>query len=151
MKALTLHQPWASLIARGVKTIETRSWRPPGSLIGERIAIHAGKQVVGLRFLNGDTIGAIAQLYGPDWQKNIPTGAVVATAVLVRAVQVYGLDEQDARNVVLAGGPPTEYVTWDPYGDFSAGRWLWFLDSVERIEPPIAAVGHQRLWEWNSS
>lgn len=40
MKMLTLHQPWASLIACGVKTIETRSWstdyRGP-------LAIHAGK------------------------------------------------------------------------------------------------------------
>lgn len=39
MKALTIRQPWASLIAHGVKTIETRSWsteyRGP-------LAIHAG-------------------------------------------------------------------------------------------------------------
>ena len=42
MKALTLHQPWASLIACGAKRIETRSWPPPKSLIGKRIAIHAG-------------------------------------------------------------------------------------------------------------
>ena len=41
MKAITLHQPWASLIAEGVKTIETRSWAPPAALWGERIAIHA--------------------------------------------------------------------------------------------------------------
>ena len=27
MKMLTLHQPWASLVALGIKTIETRSWR----------------------------------------------------------------------------------------------------------------------------
>lgn len=41
MKALTLHQPWASLIAAGVKTIETRSWstRYRGPL-----AVHAGKR-----------------------------------------------------------------------------------------------------------
>ena len=26
VKSLTLHQPWASLIAHGVKSIETRSW-----------------------------------------------------------------------------------------------------------------------------
>ncbi len=42
MKALTVRQPWASLIALGVKTIETRSWKAPDSLIGECIAIHAG-------------------------------------------------------------------------------------------------------------
>ena len=39
MKALTVRQPWASLIALGVKTIETRSWRAPKALIGERIAM----------------------------------------------------------------------------------------------------------------
>lgn len=41
MKVLSLHQPWASLVALGVKTIETRSWRAPASLIGERFAVHA--------------------------------------------------------------------------------------------------------------
>lgn len=39
MKALTIRQPWASLIALGVKTIETRSWR---TNYRGPIAIHAG-------------------------------------------------------------------------------------------------------------
>ena len=39
MKALTIMQPWASLIACGAKTIETRSW--PTKYRGP-IAIHAG-------------------------------------------------------------------------------------------------------------
>ena len=26
MKALTLREPWASLVLEGVKTLETRSW-----------------------------------------------------------------------------------------------------------------------------
>lgn len=41
MKAITLHQPWASLVAEGVKTIETRSWSTKyrGPLV-----IHAGLQ-----------------------------------------------------------------------------------------------------------
>lgn len=30
MKALTLHQPWASLVAVGAKKIETRSWSNTG-------------------------------------------------------------------------------------------------------------------------
>ncbi len=29
MKALSVKQPWASMIARGEKTIETRTWRTP--------------------------------------------------------------------------------------------------------------------------
>lgn len=42
IKAITVHQPWASLIVLGIKTIETRSWRLPDSMVGQRIAIHAG-------------------------------------------------------------------------------------------------------------
>lgn len=39
MKVLTLHQPWASLIALGIKTIETRSW---STQYWGPLAIHAG-------------------------------------------------------------------------------------------------------------
>ena len=46
MYAITLHQPWASLIALGLKTVETRSWPAPARLVGQRIAVHAGKRLV---------------------------------------------------------------------------------------------------------
>lgn len=43
MKALTVWQPWASLISLGWKRYEFRSHaRVPRSIIGGRIAIHAG-------------------------------------------------------------------------------------------------------------
>ena len=47
MKAITLWQPWASLVALQIKTIETRSWPAPKALIGQRIAIHASKKQPG--------------------------------------------------------------------------------------------------------
>ena len=40
MKALTLHQPWANLVALGHKQIETRSW---ATKYRGALAIHAGK------------------------------------------------------------------------------------------------------------
>jgi hypothetical protein len=43
VKVLTLHQPWASLIAVGVKTIETRSW---STQYRGPLAIHAGAKFV---------------------------------------------------------------------------------------------------------
>ena len=46
MYAITLLQPYAQLIADGVKPYETRSWKPPGHLIGQRIVIHAAKRKV---------------------------------------------------------------------------------------------------------
>lgn len=45
MKAISLWQPWASLIACEAKPFETRSWAPPRDLIGQPIAIHAAKKV----------------------------------------------------------------------------------------------------------
>jgi hypothetical protein len=61
VKALTVRQPWASLIACGAKTIETRSWRT--SYRGP-IAIHAGKTIDGIRTLPGDCEGSVEG----DWR-----------------------------------------------------------------------------------
>lgn len=47
MKALTLWRPWPYAIfhlpPHVAKRVENRSWKPPVTLIGHRIAIHAGK------------------------------------------------------------------------------------------------------------
>jgi hypothetical protein len=45
MKAISLWQPWASLIAAGLKPYETRNWAPAPSMIGQTIAIHAAKKI----------------------------------------------------------------------------------------------------------
>lgn len=42
MKALTIWQPWASLIVAGAKPFEFRKWPSPPALQGRRIVIHAG-------------------------------------------------------------------------------------------------------------
>jgi hypothetical protein len=45
MLAISLHQPWASMIAAGIKRFETRAYPPPKSFeIGGWIAIHAAKK-----------------------------------------------------------------------------------------------------------
>lgn len=73
MKAITLWQPWASLIADGRKTIETRPrpWRHTGW-----VAIHAGKQV--------DREACVRFGYDPD---TIVRGAVVAIVMMNGCVQ----------------------------------------------------------------
>lgn len=43
MRALTVRQPWAGLIARGVKDVENRTWQPTID-IGTRFAVHAGRR-----------------------------------------------------------------------------------------------------------
>lgn len=41
MKAISIKQPWASLIAHGIKDIENRTWKCPQKYIGQRVLIHA--------------------------------------------------------------------------------------------------------------
>ena len=144
MKALTLHQPWASLIAHSVKTIETRSWAPPRRFIGQRIAIHAGMERGVAGKLDPTTHRAIMELYGVDWAKSMPRGAVVATALLSNTYQV---KIRTGERVSLAGA--SHQLVADAYGDFSPGRWLWMLADVERLEPPFPVSGQQRLWDWH--
>ena len=151
MYAITLHQPWASLIALGLKTVETRSWPAPARLVGRRIAVHAGKRLV---HQPGDAIDQeMRARWGEDWRVIIPTGAVVATAVLTGMARVARTDLREGRAVhdpgtELGCAVGTGRTPIDPWGDFSAGRWLWFLDDVEALPEPVPAVGRQSFWRW---
>src|SRR5690606_37683457 len=75
IKALSVWEPWASLIATGVKRHETRHWE---TTYRGPIAIQAAKTL--------DLAGAPDQLcqdvLGPLWPKGRPHGCVVAVAYL---------------------------------------------------------------------
>ena len=152
MYAITLHQPWASLIALGVKTVETRSWPAPERLLGQTIAVHAGKRVV--KQPGGPVELEMLARLGGDWQRAVPAGAVLATAVLAGMARVAYVDHvtghavHDSRTETgcTMGLGRTRI---DPWGDFSAGRWLWFLVDVRTLPAPVLAVGHQGFWHWD--
>ena len=144
MKAITLHQPWASLIASGAKRIETRHWKPAAWMIGKEIAIHAGKHKFGGGLLEDEEfMAAVTKALGADWFTTMPYGAVVATAVFDRA---YFIDDPNAIPAFLKDRniPQTEIV----FGDFRRGRYMWLLRNVKAVDPPIPATGAQGFWEW---
>ena len=65
--------------------METRSWPAPARLVDQRIAIHAGKQVVRQP---GDAIAReLRARLGEDWRLTMPMGAVLVTAVLAGMTQ----------------------------------------------------------------
>lgn len=117
MKAITLIQPWASLIVDGRKKIETRPWS--ASYRGP-IAIHAGKKI--------DREACRRFGYDPE---TIATGAVLGKAWLRTCVRF-----PDAE------APP------DTYGDFSAGRFGFILDTIIKFPEPIEARGSLNIWNW---
>ncbi len=148
MRTITLTQPWASLVAIGAKQIESRSWytnyRGP-------LAIHAAKgfpkwakdftyaKITRDCLLNGNLGlqversiyegGGIARL---DTQ--LPRGSILARCQLVACVtteEMCAISEQEMA-----------------FGDYSPGRYAWFLEAVERLDEPIPAKGALGLWEW---
>lgn len=154
MYAITLHQPWATLIALGIKTVETRSWPAPERLLGQVIAVHAGKRTVRRP---GDCIEQKLRVrLGEDWIRTIPAGAVLTTGTLAGMARVEYVDPMtghavhDGRTEMgCAVGVGRTLI--DPWGDFSSGRWLWFLDDMEVLPEPVPAVGHQGFWRWTEN
>lgn len=144
MKAISLHQPWASLIACGTKTIETRSWKAHESVIGERIAIHAAKTRTGRFAFNGCDL--------PANFEDLPFGCIVATAVLADCVQVNHIWRGNYETTSpslgdeVSDSPMGLRFPVDRYGDFDRGRWLWILTGIERLDRPIATPGRQGFW-----
>lgn len=126
MNAISLWQPWASLIADERKRIETRHWAPPARLVGKRIAIHAAKKL--------DKEAAKEFGYGPA---DIPRGAIVAVVTLESFFQ---FTEWNTR------GLPNEEKK---AGDFYPGRYGWRLSEINKLLVPVPLLGHQGFFWWD--
>lgn len=127
MKTLTVKQPWASLIAHGIKPIENRSWKT--NYRGE-VLIHAGLDTVFDGFMpDGSTVGEWLCLNGYDWHyNNIPHGAIIGKANLVDCV--IGHDS-----------------IW---AESHSYNWV-FEDAVFFPEPILNVKGRLSLWEYSEN
>lgn len=125
MKVLTLTQPWASLIAKKYKRIETRSWST--SHRGD-LAIHASRQA------------APTDLFVRYLPFPLPLSAIICLVKLLDCVlmtddlirewrQVYGEHEIEM-------------------GNFLPGRYAWILGDVLELPTPIKCRGHLGLWNY---
>ena len=156
MKARTFHQPWASLVALGHKTVETRSQHPGQNMVGQRIAIHAGLTLADYR----ETWRSQPWLWPfLDGLGELPRGAVVAVATLTEVHQAEEVYESQQEGLLVAcrsstglrsdGMTERLILPSDPWGDYSPGRFLWVLEDVQPLVVPVPAVGHQGWWEWD--
>lgn len=137
MKAISIHQPYAHLIMEGLKCYETRTWQPPASLIGQRIAIHAS--------VNTDPIKAAM---GSDyimgfWHKterpllpSLPRGRILGTVRLAEALPMT-LD-------MIMGVPEMEAA----FGDWTVGNWAWRVEDPEPLAEPEILRGQQGFFRW---
>lgn len=137
MKAITLHQPYASLIAAGAKTIETRSWPPPQSMRGEPIAIHAGKVTADPHC--GLFSRECERILGPGWRTDLPAGAVVAIA---RLADWHRTCERNTSPGPLDDLSPENLL----FGGWKCGQYAWMLTDIVRLAAPLPMRGHQGIW-----
>lgn len=157
MKAISLWQPWATLVVTGAKRFETRSWPTPyrGPLL-----IHAAKKRNGNldQLQHCDPFAAALHDHLP-----LPYGCIVGVVQLVDcwgverlrradANRSKELDEQIAKTLKFAGHKdavindalrPMLSGVELAFGDYSPGRFAWVLDRAEAFETPIPFAGAQ--------
>ena len=152
MKAISLWQPWASLIAYGAKRVETRAW---ATRYRGPIAIHAAKTRSHLRDLDA-CVEFQAVVASPGGPKHFPGGVIVAVAELadvwrverLRALERNATPDLDARvsatlrfaghtePAIAAALRPWLTAQEVAFGDYSPERWAWLLTDIVRLEPP---------------
>jgi activating signal cointegrator 1 len=138
MKVLTLTQPWATLVAIGAKTIETRSWRT--SYEGP-IAIHAARGFPRAceSLCHRDPFVMALINAGFNKAADLPRGMIVAVAELVFCVGVEAIEERWQYGGHFARTFPEDRER--AFGDFSEGRYGWILESIRPLREPIPYLG----------
>lgn len=132
MKTISLWQPWATLVAIGAKTYETRSWSTKHRGL---LAIHASKRmdVVQKEFCLQDPFFSALQEANYKVGK-LPLGGIVAVVKVVDIVRteavVHSLSKQEIA-----------------FGNYASGRFAWRLELVKHLEKPIPMNGSQGLFD----
>lgn len=148
MKAITLQQPWASLMAIDAKRIETRGRRI--SYRGE-LAIHAGKvwtvdqAVLCAREPFLSVLGSQGLLSGGP--ATMPFGAIVAVVNLVDVMPTdwFFVDGKPvvASYEVMTGAKVVPAQHECAFGNYDTGRYGWATNTLRRLAHPVPCRGTQ--------
>lgn len=132
MRALTLTQPWATLVALGAKKIETRSWR---TAYRGPLMIHAAKgfPAAARALCYQQPFAAVLGGAGLNTPDDLPRAALVAEVTLLDVVPTTRCDPGSDRERA--------------FGDYSSGRFAWiFQHDVRMLPTPIPCRGMLGLW-----
>jgi hypothetical protein len=124
IKALTLHQPWASLVGK-FKNYETRG---KATNYRGKIAIHAAVR----QEMTDYQVNELADLLVGE---NIPFGVVVAIADLTDCIKMTEEFINQQSETELRCG------LWE------VGRYAWKLENVQFLPEPMPARGMPGLWD----
>lgn len=129
MKVITIKQPFATLIAEGLKEYEFRTWRT--KYRGE-ILIHAGKGV-----------DKKAMKKFEKYNLDYPSGCIIAKVNLTDCVYIDDkVREMLKKKNELVYGSVINHTEWEGYG--------FKLENVKKIEP-ISINGKLSLWDYEDN
>lgn len=136
MRALTVVEPYASLIAYGRKITENRTWTTKYRGL---LAIHAGKSKSRVKEQHIAGAGDLRLTFG----------AIVAVVWLEDVFQPIpprypGHHYPTAPGWAVARFPDLEREPWRSHVE---GPYCWLLTQVVRLKTPIVVDGWRRLWE----
>jgi hypothetical protein len=146
VKAISLHQPWASLFVAGAKLIETRSW---ATKYRGTLAVHAAKTVDIQACHRYPFYEALIKL-GFDQAMDLPLGAVLGTVTLVDCLEMAsGLGLHEGKLFIGDGpGEDQRLAGWErDFGLYQPGRFAWVTSFGGRyVCEPIPLRGFQKVW-----
>lgn len=147
MKAISIKQPWASLIVHGIKDIENRTWKCPEKYIGQRVLVHAsGKPLQCIGFL--DSILKNEHISALPKDKEFEAYGFEVGAI-IGSVKIVGCTVNHSS--IWAEKTP-DYVTGTPADvhKFVTGEkviYNWILAEPILFEVPIPAKGKLSFWD----
>lgn len=162
--AITLWEPWASLVAHGCKPFEFRHWPAPSRVIGRRIAIHAGARPV----KKDEVRSLLLHLHSLNWRSTglkreesikllepvlmspaiLPRSSIVCTAVMGEPIRNEALME--AMGVSAAEIAATIGALINDSDRSEHTNWGWPMLDVQPLLPPVPARGAQGFWKWRT-
>lgn len=148
-RALTVWQPWASLIAAGAKPYEWRAWPAPERMIGQRIAIHAGA-----RPPKRVEIKHLLHLIELDGAEGTSLDIDIAKPLLERWMMAPGMLPLSSVLCLATLGQPitaASYAKGRGVADsdrINQIQWGWPLTDIEGLQPFVPASGAQGFWMW---
>jgi hypothetical protein len=149
--AITIWQPWASLIQCGAKRVEFRNHPPHAGIVGARVAIHAGKRPVNTREVHA-MLDKLNSRHAPEMGLDIKPAAELLYRVLehpgilpLSSILCTVVIGAPLRNAELAAHLGIAFVNDSERDEHS--NWGWPLSDVLKVEPMIPATGRQGWWK----
>lgn len=129
MKVLSLTEPYATLIKKGIKSIETRSWK---TNYRGKLYIHASSTKIPKEYKENKELMFLVDI------NELSYGNIICSCTLVDCLPM----TEELINKVKEN--KNEYLS----GIYALGRYAWILKDIEVLLKPISAKGKLGIWNF---